>query len=72
VQAVVIVMVFMGWPAGGLSQRAPLSFRMPLTASPACQTVAVFGPADFLRSKGKPVTIVRTFSVSDPSSAFTF
>ena len=34
-------------------------------------TVAVFGPEDFLRSKGKPVTIVRTFSGADPSGAFT-
>ena len=70
-QAVVVVLVFMGWPAGKLSQRDPVSFWTSLTPPTARATVVVFGPEDFLRRKGKPVTIVRTFSVADPSGAFT-
>ena len=34
-------------------------------------TLAVFGPEDFLRSKGKPITVERSFSVADPSGPFT-
>jgi RHS repeat-associated protein len=34
-------------------------------------TLIVFGPEDFLRSKGKPLRVKRSFSVADPSGPFT-
>jgi len=70
VQAVVVVLVFMGRPTGKLSQRDPLFYRTSLTPPTARATVVVFGPEDFLLRKGKPATIVRTVSVPDPSGAF--
>jgi hypothetical protein len=68
VQAVVVMLVCLGGPVEDLSQRTA---RSVLSLTPQSAEAAVFGPEDFLRSKGKPVTIVRTFSVADPSGAFT-
>lgn len=78
VQALVFIMAFQGLPLGQLRWQGPggalldkLATLSGLIMPSAHSATPVFGPEDFLRSKGKPVTIARTFFVTDPSGTFT-
>src|SRR5262249_27634550 len=48
---------------------------LALTGAPAAQVpgrpFVAFGPATYVRAEGQPVTVTRTFTVRNPSAAYT-
>lgn len=67
VQALVFALIFQGTPLTPLLRSLGLPVALPWLYA----AVAVFGPEDFLRATGKPVTLTRTFAVLDPTGVFT-
>ena len=78
VQLLVFVVAVHGLPLSQLPWHTPggafvasLADQIGLLLPSAHSATPVFGPEDFLRSKGKPLTVQRSFAVTDPSGVFT-
>ena len=59
------------WQTPGRTFVTQLADQLGLLLATAHSATPVFGPEDFLRSTGKPITVQRSFLVPDPSGAFT-
>ena len=78
VQLLVFMLAVHGLPLSQLPWHTPgrtlvirLADQLGLLLATAHSAPPVFGPEDFLRSTGKPITVQRSFLVPDPSGDFT-